>query len=540
MEEQTVRGDATTEAGRGIAGAAGIIALGNVVSRVLGLVRVTVIADLFGATGLVSAYQIAATVPTMIYDLLIGGMLSSALVPVFSEYAARTKEELWRIVSVVLSLTAVALGLFVVILELLAPQVAWLLGGGLEAGLQTVATTSIRIVVPAVLLLGLSGIVTGLLYTLKRFTYPAFGAAVFNAGIILGALFLNRPLGIYSLVAGTVLGAGLQLTIQLPGLKGLLFTRLSFSLDLSHPGLRRIVLLYTPIVLGLVISQIQVAIDRNLASRTGEQSIAWMQNATHLIQFPHGLVAVAISLAVLPSLSQLSATADWTGYRRTLAMGLRMVVVLIFPATVGLFIMAKPIIALIFEHGAFTAYDTAWTTLALRCYLLGLVFAAVDWPLNYAFYARQDTLTPASVGVLSVFVYLMVALSLMKPLGMIGLVLADSAKHTAHALTMLVLLHRRVGSLRGHGAGATTFKAVLASAIMGALTYWTMAWLQEATANLVDVGRLWGELVVVVGAGLAGLIAYGILATLTGVEEVKWIWEMVRMWLPGSLTGSEV
>jgi putative peptidoglycan lipid II flippase len=533
MEGQSIREDATTEAGQGIAGAAGIIALGNVVSRVLGLVRVTIIADLFGATGLVSAYQIAATVPTMIYDLLIGGMLSSALVPVFSEYAAaKTREELWRIVSVVLSLTAVALGLFVVVLELLAPQVAWLLGGGLEARLQAVATTSIRIVVPAVLFLGLSGVVTGLLYTLKRFTYPAFGAAVFNAGIILGALFLSRPLGIYSLVVGTVLGAGLQLAIQLPGLRG---TRPYFSIDLSHPGLRRIILLYTPIVLGLVISQIQVAIDRNLASRTGEQSIAWMQNATNLIQFPHGLVAVAISLAVLPSLSQLSATADWTGYRRTLAMGLRMVVVLIFPATVGLFIMAQPIIALLFEHGAFTAYDTAWTALALRCYLLGLVFAAVDWPLNYAFYARQDTLTPASVGVLSVLVYLMVALSLMKPLGMIGLVLADSTKHTAHALTMLVLLHRRMGSLRGHGVGATTFKAVLASTVMGVLTYWTMAWLQ----GVVDVGRLWGELVVVGGAGLTGLIVYGILITLMGVEEVKLIREMVRTRLLASLTGGE-
>ncbi|NIO68537.1 MAG: murein biosynthesis integral membrane protein MurJ, partial [Anaerolineae bacterium] len=209
MKEQIVRGDTATEAGRGIAGAAGIIALGNVASRILGLVRVTVIADLFGATGLVSAYQIAATVPTMIYDLLIGGMLSSALVPVFSEYAAaRTREELWHIVSVILSLTAVALGLFVVILELLAPQVAWLLGGGfVGTELQTVTTTSIRIVVPAVLLFGLAGIVTGLLYTLKRFTYPAFGAAVFNVGIILGALFLSKPLGIYSLVTGTVLGA---------------------------------------------------------------------------------------------------------------------------------------------------------------------------------------------------------------------------------------------------------------------------------------------------------------------------------------------
>jgi len=167
--------------------------------------------------------------------------------------------------------------------------------------------------------------------------------------------------------------------------------------------------------------------------------------------------------------------------------------------------------------------------------LLGLVFAAVDWPLNYAFYARQDTLTPALVGVLSVLVYLLVALPLMRLLGMIGLVLADSAKHTAHALTMLVLLHRRVGSLRGHGVGVTTFKAVLASAVMGALTYWIMVWLQ----GVMDASRLWGELVVVGGAGLTGLMVYGVLVTLMGVEEVKLIREMVRTRLLSSLTGSE-
>ncbi len=498
----------------GIARAAGIIALGNVISRVLGLVRETVIAHLFGATGLVSAYRVAAIVPTMLYDLLVGGMVSSALVPVFSDYAtSEGRDELWRLVSLMLSLAAVALSLVVLVLEIFAPQVAWLLGGGFEASLLAEVARLMRLTVPAVIFLSLSGITTGLLYALKRFTYPAFTVAVFNASIVVGAILLADRLGIASVALGLLVGAVFQVVMQIPGLRDMRFT---FSLTLSHSGLRRILILYLPIVAGLVISQIQVAIDRNLASRTGPQSIAWMQNATTLVQFPHGLVAVAISLAVLPSLSSLSAQADWEGYKGTLAMGLRLVLVLIVPATVGLFILATPIVALIFQHGQFKAYDTAWTALALRYYLLGLVFASVDWPLNYAFYARQDTLTPALVGVFSVVVYLIVALALMRPLGMIGLVLADSAKHTAHALTMLILTQRRLADLRGQRLKATTLKTLLATAVMGGAV-WLLReglWKGEEMAFV-------GKLTTVVGAGGVGFAIYMMLASLLGVEEVR-------------------
>ncbi len=515
-------GEPEAAAGRGIARAAGLIALGNVASRALGLVRETVIADLFGAVGAVSAFRLANRIPTMIFDMLIGGMLSAALVPVFSEYVAgERQDELWHLFSIFLSLAAVILGGLVVVLELFAPQVAWLLAGGYDAELLAVMTRLIRIILPSILLFGLAGIVTGLLYALKCFSLPAFGAAVFNAGLVLTVLLLAGRLDIYSLSLGVVAGALLQLLIQLPDLRDV---RVRFALDLRHPALRRILKLYLPVAAGLVISQIQVGIDGNLASRTGESSVAWMQNATTLIQFPHGLVAVAISLAVLPSLSQFSAAADWDGYRRTLALGLRLVVVLIVPATVGLFVLARPIVALLFEHGAFTAYDTGWTTLALRCYLLGLIFASVDWPLNYAFYARQDTLTPALVGVWSVAVYLVVALALLRPLGMIGLVLADSAKHAGHASVMLWLQWRRVGGLGGRGLVAVTLKAGLASAAMGAAALVTLGGVER----VLGTGTLLSEAAAVLGAGGVGLAVYLALAGLLRVEEAKLLWDTAR------------
>ncbi len=527
-------------AGEGIAKAAGILSLGNVASRVLGLVRQTVIADLFGASPYVSAFVAAARVPTMIYDLLIGGLLSAALVPVFSDYASPQKrQELWHIFSIVLSLAVVILSLIVILLELFAPQVAWLLGSGFDAQLQAVTTKMIRIILPAVLFFGLSGMVTGLLYTLKRFTYPAFGAAIYNVGIITAALLLADKVNIYSLALGILLGAMLQLAILLPDLRDV---RFAFSLDLSHPALRRIAGLYLPIVLGLIISQIGIVIDSNLASRTGGESIAWMDYATRLIQFPIGMVSAAISLAILPTLSQYASEAaskqppisdvkretsnvkrQTSDFQHTLALGLKMVLVAIIPATIGLFVLAAPIVALLFQHGNFDAHDTAQTALALRYYLLGLTFAAIDLPLVFAFYARKDTLTPALVGVLGVGVYLIVALSLIRPLGMIGLILANSAQLTIHALTMLVLLQRRLGGLGGHGIMTLAFKALSASVVMGGVTYLALSGLQ----GVLDASTLGGKLVIVGGAGGVGLATYLGMIALLRVEEARLVGEMI-------------
>ncbi len=517
------RDEATSQAaeGAGIAQAATVVALGNVSSRVLGLIRETVISHLFGATGLVSAFRVAGIVPTMIYDLLVGGMISAALVPVFSDYAEpQDRQEMWRLASTLFTLVAMIFALIVLALELAAPAVAWLLGGGFHPSLLAVTTTLTRLIVPAVAFLGLSGVTTGLLYANKRFVYPAFGASVFNAGIIVAMLLLADRVGIASLSLGVLLGSILQLAIQVPGLRDLQF---SFSLDFTHPGLRRIGRLYLPVALGLVVSQVAIAIDRNLASRTGEQSIAWMQNATTLIQLPLGLVAVAVSTAILPSLSRLASTGDVIGFRRTLGTGLRTVVFFMVPATVGLLVLATPVIALLFEHGAFQPYDTERTAQALRIYLIGLSFAAIDQVLIFAFYARKDTKTPVLVGVLSVFIYLVVALIWIVPLGMLGLVLANSVQLTSHALVMLYLAHRHFDGLRGQALTQTVLKVLIASGLMGAVVYLSLPFL----ATIAAQASTWGELLIVLGAGVLGVVSYALLAWALRIEDIRRIWELI-------------
>jgi putative peptidoglycan lipid II flippase len=501
----------------GLARAAGILGLGNIASRVIGLVREAVISYFFGASGELAAFRLAARVPTMIYDLLVGGMLSAALVPVFSEYARRDRRaELGQVASAVLSLIALVMAILVLIVELLAGPLANLLGDFDDPRLQIVLANSLRVIAPAVLFFGLAGGATALLYALRRFSYTAISAAVFNLGIVLLtpllAPRLPPELAIYVLPFGIVLGSLLQLLVVASGLRDL---RMRLSAAWRHPAIRRIGRLYVPLMLGLIVTQFQIIVDGRWASATGESSVAWMGFATTLIQLPLGLIPVAVSLAALPSLSQFAADADWEGFRSIFGRGLRLVLVLLLPATAGLFALSLPLVQLIFQHGNFTPEDTAMTSLALRVYLIGLPFAGVDFLLNYTFYARQNTRTPAIVGVISIGFYFVTALLLKDRIGFLGLVLADSVKQAAHAIIMTVLLQRSAGRLVGQQILRTLAFGGLAAALMAALALLVA----NVVAPLAPDGKLGYALVVAVAGGISGLF-YIVALRLFRVEEI--------------------
>jgi putative peptidoglycan lipid II flippase len=521
------------EAGR-IAWAAVIIAIGNLTSRALGLVRETVKANLFGATGMVSALEAALVIPTAVYNLLIGGVISSALVPVFSEYAPKgRRDDLWYLTSSLMTLVTIALAVLVFLSELLATWVVKLPSGGLAAEFLVVGTHILRVTMPTVIFMTLAGILSGLLYALKRFTLPAFTAVAVNACVVATALLFGRRWGVMSIAVGQLLGTIAQVLIQLPGLRD---AHLRPIFNLRHPGLRRIGRLYVPLMLSLVVGEVAAILSFNLASRTGEESVAWMRYAAQLIQLPLGLVATAISFAILPTLSQQAQAhlrashqkddAQATGpgparkdlkrnepFLATLARGIKSVLILIIPATVGLFVLAQPVVGLVFEHGDFGARDTLHTAQALRFALLGLVFAAIDWPLNFAFYAHQDTLTPALVGIAAIGVYVVTALTpaLFGPLTLNGLILASSIQWASHALIMLWLLNRRMGGLHGHGMLSVLFKAIVASAAMGAITLIVA----ETLTQVLPPDSLLSEVLIVAGAAAVGFAVYvGLMALL--------------------------
>lgn len=494
-----------------------LLSIGNVASRVLGLVREVVIANIFGPSGLVSAFTVASLVPTMLYDFLIGGMLSAALVPVLSDYARPERRiELIRLVGALTSLLGLTLAAVVLLLQVTAPQLAWLLAGGFnefDPELLPLTVQMIRWISPAVWFFSMAGLLTAVLYALQRFTFPALATAIYNLGIVIAAPALAARFGVMSLVIGVLLGSAAQFAIMAWDVQR---AGVRFTLQWSHPALRQIVRLYIPIAAGLVVAQFQVGLDRRLASSTGEESIAWMRSATTLQQLPLGLISVAISLAALPRLSRFFAARREDDYRRTLANGLRMVLVLIVPAVVGLWLLAEPVVRLLFEHGQFTPADTVQVAQALRIYLVGALFAAIDFPLNYAFYARNNTLLPALVGVFSVGVYAAAAFALIEPLGFLGLVWADTAKQAGHALVMVVLLLWLVGRLRGEMGRAigSVLAAAAAMTIVG-------GWLSPLWINRLPVQGTLADLVWLVGAGGSGMLVYVLVLGMLGMPEVQ-------------------
>ncbi len=510
MEQQRAQTVTPSASAPGLARNAGLLALGSAVGRVLGLVREMVIAAFFGATGEVSAFRVASQVPVLLYDFLVGGMLSAALVPVLSQYARlRSRNEFAYLVGVLATVLGLLLALVVGLLELTAPQVAWLLAAGFDnydPELLELTTQLIRWTTPAVWLLGMAGLATAILYALQRFSFPALATAVYNLGIVIAAPLLARQLGILSLVVGILAGAGAQLAIMGIDLHRA-GVRVRLRFDFRHPALAQIVRLYLPIALGLVVSLFQVGLDRRLASATGAPSIAWMANATTVQQMPLGLISVAISLAALPQLSRHFAQGDEAAYRATLGRGMRMVLLLIVPAAGLLWVLGTPVTRLLFERARFTPDDTAQVVAALHIYLVGMVFAAVDYPLNFAFYARSNTWLPALVGVISVGVYVVVAFMLLEPLGFRGLVWADTAKQAGHALLMGVMVTYVTGARRA-GLGSGVVWIVAAGGVLTGVTWGVLAALEALLWTNVSAPSFVRDAFDVVVAGGLGVLAY--------------------------------
>ena len=503
-----------------MARASGVLALGNVASRVLGLVRETVLANQFGASASVDAFNIALIIPRTIHDLLIAGHVNSAIVPVLSEAAAtQGKAAFWRLVSVLLTLVTILMMGLVLLLQAFAPQLVGILGGGSAPQTQALAVDLLRLTSPALLFLALFSLLSGALYSMRAFTLPAFAAAVFNGAVVVTMLLLAPQIGITAAAVGWLAGALAQLALQLPGLD---WRRLRPVLAWRHPGVRRIALLYAPVMISLILDTVIRTFSYNIASGTGSGNIGIMNWATTLIQFPHGLVGTAISIAILPTLSRQAAQIAESGaqaFKDTLGLGLRLVIVLILPATAGLFMMAHPIIGLLFEHGQFTAADTAVAAQALRYYLIGLPFAALDLLLIYAFYARQDTRTPALIGFGSLLIYLAVTILLLPSLGLFSLMVADSVKHIVHALVSAFVLHRRLGGMGGQRLLRTLMQTSAAALTMTLV----LGWVEPLLEGWLGASSLWREVAIVAGGGILSVMVFTGVALLLRIEELRWL-----------------
>jgi putative peptidoglycan lipid II flippase len=474
---------------------AGVIGLAVMASRVLGLVRDQVFAIFFGAGLHVDAFLTAFRIPNLLRDLFAEGALSAAFVTTYTQVLeSKGRQEAARLSNRVTTLMVLTVGALSVIAWIAAPAIVHLLAPGFFAvpGKAELTITLTRIMIPFLLLIALAAQAMGILNAHHRFGIPALSSSFFNLGSIAGGLLLGFVFGpfiglspIEGMAYGTLVGGFLQLAVQWPSLRGLGFC-FRPMLRVKDPGVRQILSLMGPAIIGTAAVQINVFVNTNFASAivdpaTGavaDGPVSWLNFAFRFMHFPIGVFGVAIATATLPPLSRSSARKDMTEFRKTLADSLGLVFLLCVPSAAGLAVLGQPIVALIFEHGRFTAFDTFQTANALAAYSIGLAGYAAIKVLSPACYALGDARRPMLISLGSILVNYVMNSLLVGPLGHVGLALSTSTVALVNFFLLALVLRFRLERLEGRRLARTFFRVCLASAAMAGA-----AWLISASIS---------------------------------------------------------
>ena len=518
---------------RSLLRSAGVIGVATITSRVLGLVRDQVLAFFFGAGDAMDAFRIAFRLPNILRDLFAEGAMSAALVPTFTRSAASGgKDAAWQLGNNVINLLLLITGVLVAAGIIFAePLVTFYAGDFREVpGKLELTIRLTRIMAPFLTLVTVAAVLMGMLNALHRFFIPALSPAMFNVGTIVCAIVLvpaAARLGVEPILAiaiGTLVGGVGQVLLQWPALRREGF-RYQPVLDPGNRWLREIGRLMVPAVGGLAAVQVNLFVNSWLATGLGTGAVSWLDYAFRLMYMPIGLFGLSIATASLPGISGHAAVQNDTGVRESVSAGLRLMLMLNVPATVGLFVLATPIVRLIFEHGRFTPADTAATAAALAYYAPGLVGYSAVKLISPAFYALGNSRIPMMASAVSVGVNVLLNLALVRVLGHRGLALGTAVAALTNAAILVWSLRARLDGIEGHRLLTTTVKISAASGMMAIVAYGT----ERALHIPLGGDNVLVQGVRVFGAIGAGLVVLGLSAQRLRIEEFT---ENVRSFKP--------
>jgi putative peptidoglycan lipid II flippase len=510
-----------------IASAAGVVGVATLLSRVLGFVRDMAVAWLFGAGMVADAFFVAFRIPSTLRELLGEGALSAAFIPLFTRTVQREgRDAAWALASKVMGTLVVVLAAVTALGILLAPWIVQALAPGFAGtpGKLALTATLLRIMFPYIFLVGLTALFMAILNSLGHFLAPALSPTVLNLVIIAAALLVapasENP--VLPIAAAVVLGGLGQLLIQVPAAVARGW-RAGLRVAPGDPAVREVGRLMLPGVAGLAVTQINVFVGTLLASLLPEGSVAAMTYAFRLVQFPIGVVGVAIATGALPIMAAAMARDAVGDLKRALQVSLRLAIFMGLPAMVGLIVFRVPIVGLLFERGAFGRPATLLTAAILAAYAVGLAFYIANRILAPAFYAMKDTWSPVATGMVAVVVNILASLILMWPLGAVGLALATAVASASNCLQLALRLRRRVGLLGGRALLRASGRVVLACVPMVLWGLGSQVW-WDAMAVPSSAGR---AAVLLAQLGLAAILFVGC-ARLLGCEEFGWAWDLLR------------
>jgi putative peptidoglycan lipid II flippase len=515
----------TASAGSGgLVGAASVVALGFLGSRLLGLLRSVAIADAFGTDPELGAYWVAFRLPDLVFQLLAGATLSAAFIPVFSRVGMHQgPDRAWLLASRVLNLVTVATVVVAAIAFAAAPLLVPLLAPGLgedsgrEAELRDLAVQLTRLMLLSPLMFGISGMLTGILNARQHFVAPALAPMIYNASIIFGAVALAGPYGVHGLAWGVVIGSVGHLLVQLPALRAV-GMRWNPSLDLGSAAVREVLRLMGPRVVGLAASQVNFLVLIFFASFVSDAAISAINYAFLMMMLPVGIVGIAVATAAFPTFSQQAAAGRLDALRASLWRTLRAVLFLAAPASVGLLVLAEPAIRLLLERGAFDVASTDLVVGALAVFSAGIFAHAGIEILSRGFYALEDTRTPVTVAVGAMLLNVVLAFALVGPFELRGLAAAASVTAIVEFSALTWLLRDRVGGFDRRGLGGFAVRLALATAVMAEVMVATRLLLG---ATGLDERTVSGALALTVVTGATGLLSFGAAAIVLLGEEYR-------------------
>lgn len=499
----------------GLLRATGIVSLLTMMSRVLGLVRDIVLAQFFGAGVSSDAFFVAFKIPNFLRRLFAEGAFAQAFVPVLAGYKeAKDQAAVRDLIASTSGLLSVVLGFLTLLCVLGSPALVWVFAPGFHQEPAKMALTAdlLRWTFPYLFFIANVALAASVLNAHGHFAAPAAAPIFLNLVLITCALLAPnfsepiRVMGWGVLVAGVV-----QWLLQLPPLvRRNLWVRPRWNWQ--HPGVRRIGQLMLPALFGVSVSQINLLLDTVLASFLTSGSVSWLYYADRLMELPLGVFGIAIATVILPRLSQEHAAADQAGFARTMAWGIRCVLVIGVPAGVALCVLAEPILTTLFQYRAFSPDDTLQSALALRAYGIGVVAFMLVKVLAPGFFARQDTKTPVKIAVVAMSVNMVLNLVLIFPFAHMGLALATSLSALLNATLLYFGLLRREIYVHEAGGGRFLIKVIVSAVCMGVLL-WFMApqaqvWFEAALAKRVMM--LSGLVALGGGCYLLGLLVMGI------------------------------
>ncbi|MFL6373644.1 MAG: murein biosynthesis integral membrane protein MurJ [Pyrinomonadaceae bacterium] len=487
-----------------VARSAGIVSIAVMFSRVIGLIRETVFAYFFGAGFLYDAYVVAFRIPNVLRDLFAEGALSVAFVKVFTDYQIhKSEKEAWHLAGLVINALAVVMSVICIIGVLFSRQFVNLVADGFSPEKAALATTLTEIMFPFILLVALAAVAMGVLNTKGVFGIPASASTVFNIVSIIVGLALaywlsgggwlgnadknaipssNAQWAIIGMAIGTLIGGASQFLMQVPSLYKVGF-RFVWGLSLRDEGLRRVMALMTPAILGTSAVQINVLINTYFVSSI-EGAQGWLSYSFRLMQFPIGLFGVAVGTAAVPVLSRMASEGRIKDFRDTLSSSINLVFLMTIPAACGLIVLGQPIIRLIYEHGKFDATATSMTALALGGYSIGLAGYAAIKVLSPAFYAMNDAKTPMIIAIASIAVNALASYFFRDWLshygvtpetphgyGHAGVALATSCVALVNFAALVLFMRRKIKRLNGREVGTSFLRIALASVLMSAVCY---------------------------------------------------------------------